>query len=158
MHTKYEGSISKDIEVVSIFRNLNAKCDGKTDRQTDGQTDDRYMPSYRGRAKPPPSPLHFSLEPIGIQLPCVATWRQCIGLVVERLCTDSNVAWQSLPSDSAATIAAFKKSKCSFWKSLQTACSIHGFDRTSLLVHCRMVQEVNVDWYCIGGHRRSSVW
>ncbi|KAH3854936.1 hypothetical protein DPMN_097496 [Dreissena polymorpha] len=77
------------------------QTDRLTDRRTDGQTDDRYMPSYRGRAKPPPSPLHFSLEPIGIQLPCVATWRQCIGLVVERLCTDSNVAWQSLPSDSA---------------------------------------------------------
>ncbi|KAH3876291.1 hypothetical protein DPMN_000130 [Dreissena polymorpha] len=39
MHTKYEGNITRDIEVMRIFRNLNAKCDGKTDRQTDRQTD-----------------------------------------------------------------------------------------------------------------------
>jgi hypothetical protein len=35
MHTKYEGYISREIEVMSIFRNLNAKCDRNTDRQTD---------------------------------------------------------------------------------------------------------------------------
>ncbi|KAH3737646.1 hypothetical protein DPMN_044239 [Dreissena polymorpha] len=43
MNTKYEGSISRDLEVMNIFRNLNAKCDGKTDRGTDRQTDGRTL-------------------------------------------------------------------------------------------------------------------
>ncbi|KAH3879050.1 hypothetical protein DPMN_002951 [Dreissena polymorpha] len=48
-----------DIEVMSIFGNLNAKCDGKTDGQTDGQTErqtdgqsDHYAPfSSKGGIK-----------------------------------------------------------------------------------------------------------
>ncbi|KAH3809724.1 hypothetical protein DPMN_138100 [Dreissena polymorpha] len=34
---------------MSIFRNLNAKCDGKTDRQTDGQTDTRQTDGQTDR-------------------------------------------------------------------------------------------------------------
>ncbi|KAH3830265.1 hypothetical protein DPMN_103506 [Dreissena polymorpha] len=37
--------------IMSIFRNLNAKCDGQTKRRTDGRTDgpcDHYMPSFVG--------------------------------------------------------------------------------------------------------------
>ena len=38
MHTKYEGYIPRDMEVMSIFLNLNAKCDGISEGQTDGRT------------------------------------------------------------------------------------------------------------------------
>ncbi|KAH3886499.1 hypothetical protein DPMN_010509 [Dreissena polymorpha] len=46
---------------MSIFRNLNAKCDGKTDGQSD-----HYMPCYRGHKNAPPLGSHVFLVKVTI--------------------------------------------------------------------------------------------